>query len=656
MNIKREIKWLLTGILLLTLCAAPAPAAAQEGVAAEKTAMPAAPEDTPTKKEATPKAKEQAMDEVLVETERQVERQEKITIKSEGLPAEVNIITKEDLKKMPYTGSYLDILRQVPGVVINQYPRGDTGHQVGLRGFMNNNGVAIFVDGMPMNSIAWYNGQTDIGWIVPEMIERIEVIKGPFSALYGNFALGGVINFITKKSDPSPSLGGYGGTANTGRGVGVISDPSMKVTPFLVWEGMTQGGYRENNNYERGQFFNKITFPVREGELSVRGHYTSRTWGDAGYLSISKMKAGLSRKSALNDTDRGDVETADVVVNYSPKGGEEGLHASLYYSYLWMATGRTFGTNPQSRKDTTEKYCGWRLLYDYRPFEQLSLVAGNELRYDDARANQFNTLNYYTILKHINSYNFQQFNTGFFVQGQYKPFSFFKLVGGVRYDIFNMDVTNNLYPGNTGSGSADIWSPKIGLVITPYKDINIFANKGGGFLSADVSQLSPSSATQKANFNLGLAELDTWDVGINALLFKRLRISFDYYTTLYQREQWLDPVTNIYTNLGASKRTGIEVEARIFLTKEVTLYGSWSDVRARLKNPQTPGAYYIVGMPEDQATLGLEFQKPWGGGNHQIGFDFCYVRLGRMPANNAGTIIGSQFDQYLSKLSYRYKK
>lgn len=607
-------------------------------------------------------AKDQELPEVVVESKRLVEEQDKITIKSEGLPAKVNIVTKEELKKIPYTGDYLDMLRSISGIQINKVARGDVGHFIGMRGFNSQQSTAIFIDGMPLNTLFWPQGQTQIGWIIPEMIERIEVIKGPFSALYGNFALGGVINFITKKSDPSPSVGGYGGTYDTWRGVGVISDPSWSqslgnITPFLVWEGYSRNGYRQNSDYQRGQFFNKFTIPLWQGDLSLQAHYAARTWGFPGVQRIDQMKAGIvNRKDAASPYDRGDGEMADVVLKYSPQNGEEGLHASLYYAYMWQAQAGTFKPNPQGRYESTFNYFGWRLLYDYRPFESLSLTIGNELRRDDVRTNISNVYQYYNLIQRTNSYDFIQLSTGFFAQGQYKPFSFLKFIAGIRYDMFDIGVNNNLYPWNSGKASPDMWSPKVGVVITPYKDINIFANKGKGFNSPDVSQLSPSSPIQKANFDLGLAKLDSWDVGINALLFKRLFISFDYFDTRYAREQILNTKTNLYENFGKSKRTGIEVEARIFLTKELTLYGSWLDVRARLKNPTTRGAYYITMQPEDQAIVGLEFQKPWDGNQQQLGLNFYYRRVGRMPANTSGTLIGSQFDQYMGKINYRYKK
>jgi outer membrane receptor protein involved in Fe transport len=606
------------------------------------------------------KEKEQALPEVVVESERLVEKQDKVTIKSEGMPAKVNVITKDDLESNPYTGNYLDMFRNVPGLNISQFAGGNYGDGIAMRGFTagaHGANTAFFVDGMPMNVMDYTHGMEDIAWLVPEMIERIEVIKGPFSALYGDFGLGGVINIITKKSDKGPSVGLYGGTYGTAKGVGVLSDPSYKVTPFLVWEGFTRAGYRDNSDYQRGQFFNKFSTSLEEGILSLRAHYAARAWGDPNYIPINQIKAGIiSRTSAVSKYDRGDSEMADVVLNYSPKGGEKGFHGTLYYVYHAIDTGRTgTSTSTQSRRDSYDSYFGWKLLYNYQPLDNLSLIVGDDLRYDQINVKQWNTLQYYNYLNTTRLQDFHYFSTGVFGQVQYKPFSFLKLIGGLRFDQFQIEVDNKLFPQNSGNCSPNLWSPKFGLVLTPYKDINIFANKGRGFRSPSENELSPSSATQKANYALGLAKLDTWDVGFNALLFKRLYVAFDYYNTLYQGEQWLDPVTLTYYNLGTSKRTGLEVEAKIFLTKELTLYGNYSHVRARLKNPPTLDACYIPQLPADMAVVGLQFKKPWDQGNQQVGLDFYYRLVGRSPANSTATLIGSKFEQYASRVAYRYK-
>jgi len=666
-----NVRWSVMGLLLLTLCAAPASAFAQESAAAEKAALPAAQEgstatqeDTTTPKAATPKAKEQTMDEMLVETERQVERQGKVTIKAEGLPAEVNVITKDDIEKMPFT-RYTDMFRMVPGARVTNYGRGDVGDSISFRGFTNGHStqVAYFIDGVPINMVQSSHGRggmADIGWLIPEMVERIEVIKGPVSALYGDFALAGVINIITKKSDKSPSLAGYGGTYDTFRGVGVLSDSTWNPTPFLVWEGYTRDGYRDNSDYQRGQFFNKLTMPVLDGDLSLRFHYAARRWGDPSPLFVSDVKAGQSRRDTVDTTCRGGVENTDVVLNYSPKGGEEGFYGTLYFSHANYSRSTTYLPSPQYRYDDRRNDYGWKLMYNYQPFEQFSVIGGNDLRYTEVHYTTMYTKNLNTIISIDGAYDIKQLDTGFFIQAQYKPFKFLKFEGGLRYDYFNIDIYNRVNPLNSGIAKPTAFSPKIGVVITPYKDINIYANRAQGFRSPGAVEMSPNK--KKTDFNLHVATVETYDVGVNALLYERLYLSFDYYNTRMKDEVLQNNTTGLYENIGNTKRTGFDTEAKIFLTKELTIYGSFGDVRGRIKNPQKVGEYYITGLSRDVSTVGFEFLKSWGeetrkswGKENRVGVNFYYLRYSRATLTADGTKISPQYDQFLSKLSYGWR-
>jgi len=605
--------------------------------------------------------KEQAIDEILVETERLVEEQGRITVRSEGLPAEVEVITKEDLKTMPLR-NYTDMFRRVPGVRVTRYDRGDMGDAVAFRGFTSGHGyqVAYFIDGVPMNMVQGFTGSgglADIGWLIPEMVERIEVIKGPFSALYGDFALAGVINIITKKSDPAPSLGAYGGTYGIGQAVGVLSNESwqfspLKFTPFLVWEGYNRDGYRDNADYLRGQFFNKLTVPLLQGDLSLRIHYVARRFGDPSPLLVSEVQAGRPPTDAVDPTDRGDIGYFNVVLNYSPTEEEKGFYGTLYFNNWQFTRGTTFRPSPQDRYDDRRNYLGWKLFYNFQPVEQFSLLVGNDLRYDDIKCLHIDTLKRYNILNWRKEYHIKQLNTAFFTQGQYKPFSFLKIIGGLRYDFFNIDVANKLNPVNSGVATPGIFSPKIGVVITPYKDINIYTNKGLGFRSPTANEMSPVIGSK--DFNLSIPQVDTWDVGINALVFDRLFFGFNYYDTKLQDEIWYNPATGLYQNIGDSVRSGFDLETKIFLTKELTLFGSYGYVRGRLKNPLVPGRYYIGGLSPNTSTVGFEYNKQFNS-DHRFGVDFYYVRYSRAPVTPDGTKIRPQYDQFLSRISYGYK-
>lgn len=116
-------------------------------------------------------------------------------------PASISVITAEEIQKQPVS-SLADILKRVPGVTGGLSSNG-AGSKIQLRG-MPDNYTLILIDGKRVGSSRDTNyranlGHQDLNWVRPEMIERIEVVRGPMSSLYGSDAMGGVINIITKK-------------------------------------------------------------------------------------------------------------------------------------------------------------------------------------------------------------------------------------------------------------------------------------------------------------------------------------------------------------------------------------------------------------------------------------------------------------------------
>lgn len=116
-------------------------------------------------------------------------------------PASISVITREDIEKKPVT-SIGELLSSIPGVTGGTAATGPQS-KIKLRGLPEKY-TLILVDGKRQGSSAGINyrddlGQQDLDWISPDMIERIEVVRGPMSSLYGSDAMGGVINIITRK-------------------------------------------------------------------------------------------------------------------------------------------------------------------------------------------------------------------------------------------------------------------------------------------------------------------------------------------------------------------------------------------------------------------------------------------------------------------------
>src|SRR5438093_8430158 len=142
----------------------------------------------------------------------------KLETRAEQLGASVTVVPGDDVQRYHYE-TVEDVLRTVPGVEI---PRsGSIGKlsNISIRG-ANANQVQVLVDGVRVKSPT--TGQADLSDISPDLIERIEVIRGPQSTLYGADAIGGVVNIITKKGKGPFSATVEGGAGNydtyTGRG------------------------------------------------------------------------------------------------------------------------------------------------------------------------------------------------------------------------------------------------------------------------------------------------------------------------------------------------------------------------------------------------------------------------------------------------------
>ncbi|HDR2753321.1 catecholate siderophore receptor CirA [Enterobacter sp. RHBSTW-00175] len=112
-------------------------------------------------------------------------------------PASISVITQEDLQRKPVQ-NLKDVLQDVPGVQLTN--EGDNRKGVSIRG-LDSSYTLILVDGKRVNSrnAVFRHNDFDLNWVPVDAIERIEVVRGPMSSLYGSDALGGVVNIITKK-------------------------------------------------------------------------------------------------------------------------------------------------------------------------------------------------------------------------------------------------------------------------------------------------------------------------------------------------------------------------------------------------------------------------------------------------------------------------
>ncbi|MCA3418477.1 MAG: TonB-dependent receptor [Roseomonas sp.] len=196
----------------------------------------------------------------------------RIPTPQERLPAATTVIDRQIIEERGYV-TLADALVSVPG--FNIVPSGGMGQVTS--GFMrgtNSNHVLVLRDGVPMNDASHPSGAFNFGNTLLGDIERIEVVRGPVSAIYGTSAIGGVINLITRRAPADRQAQPYGelagGTNYTARGVagvaGTIGNTDYGVTgQSLSTRGSNAVAPRFYNNQGERDGFRSAVITARGG-------------------------------------------------------------------------------------------------------------------------------------------------------------------------------------------------------------------------------------------------------------------------------------------------------------------------------------------------------------------------------------------------------
>ncbi|NIY47506.1 TonB-dependent siderophore receptor [Cedecea colo] len=230
----------------------------------------------------------------------------------------VSTITAEELKKRPSARDVSEIIRTMPGVnLTGNSTSGQRGNnrQIDIRG-MGPENTLILVDGKPVTSrnsirLGWRGERDtrgDTGWVPPEMIERIEVIRGPAAVRYGNGAAGGVVNIITKKFND-----GWHGSWNT-----YFNAPEHKE------EGSTKRTNFSLNGPLGDDFSFRLTGNLDKTQADAwdinQGHQSARTGNYADTLPAGRE--GVENKD-INGVMRWDfapMQSLELEAGYSRQG------------------------------------------------------------------------------------------------------------------------------------------------------------------------------------------------------------------------------------------------------------------------------------------------------------------------------------------------
>jgi len=218
------------------------------------------------------------------------------------VPASVTIIQPEEISASSSSDNVTDLVKSAVGV--DSQNMGGLASLIvptslNLRGLWGPSSTLLLVDGEPLND--GLNGLMNLNLIPRESIKRIEVIRGPFSALYGSFALGGVVNLITKEGDEEEKVsGGIDLGSYEYRSIRLTkSDKLKRSTYHLAFERRSTDNYlardnQVNRDYEEDRLRFKTNFNLKDdANLSLSSSYFK---GEGGFGLTSKNQEKEMKK------------------------------------------------------------------------------------------------------------------------------------------------------------------------------------------------------------------------------------------------------------------------------------------------------------------------------------------------------------------------
>lgn len=525
------------------------------------------------------------------------------------LPESVGVLDQTSLEEIAPSHP-AEALNRLAGVHINNL--GGEGHMTAIRQPLTTGGVYLFLeDGIPTRPTGFFNHnglyEIDLG-----QSERIEVTRGPGSALYGSDAIGGIINSMTRTPRDVRELNATleAGEHDWYRALLSVSGPLSERDRAGVQLNVTDNhSFRDHADYER------ISLTARWDRdwTPTLSSKTIFAWSRIDQSGVSALNREDYRHRPETNYYRGDI------------GAREVDSLRLSSELAWEPNERELWTLTGFVRDNRMKLMPfWMLSYDpniyttefttvglmgkyRRHFENLNLewISGVDVDYTPSTYRERRILlngNDDLLLDHHYSgrtnyhYDADQLAISPYAQLEWQPLEHLRLTAGLRYDRFSIDYTDRLdagvaeyvfeprferniyhYRPDNQRVTFDQWSPKLGLVVDLNPQHNLYASYRHAFRAPTAGQLFRGGAVPDTT-HLEPVTAVSYELGLRGALTDWL----DYDLALYHMEVEDDIVNLIVDNTrktvnsGETRHRGIELTLQTYWSERWSAVLAWS--------------------------------------------------------------------------------
>ncbi|HYK83112.1 MAG TPA: TonB-dependent receptor [Gemmatimonadales bacterium] len=493
-------------------------------------------------------------------------------------------IPQRVIQQAPATDAY-DLLRQTAGVEVHEQGQGPGfASDASVRGFSSDHStdLALWVDGVPNNEPVngHAEGYNDWNLLFPQAIQDVEVLKGPTSALYGNFAMSGVVTVRTIERMRGMNV--WLDPGSYGRAEGVLLGGFDHDTTAGVFglRGVREDGWRPHSDYRLGQGHARLVRQLSTSTTLDAGVELYATgWNSPGYLTESHFTAGVYDIVA-NPTDGGFKRRAQERVSLRVLASSSLLWRTTVYAtqgrwqlYLTSppAGSANEGSGGQIEQEDRRYGLGLTSALTWA-LPRTEITVGTEGRWDHADFENWFTTNRVRIDTGQTVVAARQASAALFLQSTEDVTRHLRITLGGRVD--GQDTHAAPLGGAATSHANAVFSPKFGALYHLSIPLDFYANVSRGFRQTDGVITDPTLPFITAwAYETGV-KLDTRAVNGSLALF-RMDVS---------NEQTVNPVPPFQaTSGGASRRQGVEVELAARLTHGASLTTDWTFNDARYR-------------------------------------------------------------------------
>ncbi|HIE8898234.1 TPA: TonB-dependent receptor PqqU [Klebsiella quasipneumoniae subsp. similipneumoniae] len=516
------------------------------------------------------------------------------TVSELDTPAAVSVVNGDEMRQAAPRVNLSESLGAVPGLQVQNRQNYAQDLQLSIRGFGSRStygvrGLRIYVDGIPA-TMPDGQGQTsniDIG-----SVDTIEVLRGPFSALYGNSS-GGVINVTSQTGTQPPTVEAssyYGsfGTWHYGmKATGAVGDGSHAgdVDYTVSTNRFTTHGYRDHSGARKNLANARLGVRINDvSKLTLLLNSVDIKANDAGGLTADEWRDN-PRQSPRGDqyNTRKDTRQTQAGLRYERQlSDQDDLSVMMYAGERETTQYQSIPRAPQLKPshaggviDLTRHYQGidTRLTHRGELLVPVTLTAGLDYENMSERRKGYEN---FVMVNGAPQYGEQgalrrnernlMWNVDPYLQTQWQLTDKLSLDAGVRYSSVWFD-SNDYYitPGNgddSGDASYHKWLPAGSLKYALTDAWNVYLSAGRGFETPTINELSYRSDNQSGlNFGLKPSTNDTVEIGSKTRIGNGL-LTAALFQTDTDNEIVVDSSSGgrtSYKNAGNTRRQGMEL-------------------------------------------------------------------------------------------------